>query len=125
MAEFVKSSEIHISGAQKAAILLSEIGQAGSMEIYKNLKLSKKDIKRIRQATESLGVYNPDNEYMAKREGMVLEAAINYGIQNSGFTPHKVQIKKSYAEQERDEVNQMVLQNPDAVANLLKTWLGE
>jgi len=125
MAGFVKTSEITISGAQKAAILLSELGQANSIEIFKNLKLSTKEMKRIRVAMELLGYYNPNNEYMTKREGMVLESAINYGIQNCGFQPHKVQVKKSYAEMEKEEVTNLVTQNPDAVANLLKAWLDD
>lgn len=123
MSGFVKTSEITVSGAQKAAILLSELGQANSIEIFKNLKLSTKEMKKIRVAMELLGIYNPQNEYMTKREGMVLEAAVNYGIRNCGFKPHKVEVKKSYAEMEKDEVNKMVNQNPDAVANLLKAWL--
>ena len=70
---------------------------------------------------KKLGKYNPQSRFEARREVQVLQEVMDYGAYKGILPPPK----PDFYQQKQQEVLGMMKQNPDAVANLLKTWLGD
>ena len=130
--EFTKVGDgaLRLTGPQKAAILLCEIGASPeghgvAASIYKKLKLKPQQVKRLTEEITALGDYNPDNEKMVRRENSVLEFLYEWG-KKKGFavkelsdfeTAKRTNLDPDYIKKLRD--------NPDIVTNVLKSWLDE
>jgi len=113
--------EIKLSGSEKVAILLSELGMAISDDILGRVVLTDKEKKALNKAYKKFGKYNPHNRYEARREVQVLQEVMNYGkFKNILPAP-----KPDFYHQKQQEVLSLVQESPDTVVNLLKGWLGD
>lgn len=123
MENFIATAEpdIKLTGAEKTAILLGELGMALSDDILERVGLTDNEKKAINKAFKKLGKYNPQSQYEARREVQVLQEVMNYGAYKGILPPPK----PDFYQQKQQEVLGMMKSNPDAVANLLKTWLGD
>ena len=123
MENFIATAEpdIKLSGAEKTAILLGELGMAISDDLLERVGLSEREKKAINKAFKKLGKYNPQSRFEARREVQVLQEVMDYGAYKGILPPPK----PDFYQQKQQEVLGMMKQNPDAVANLLKTWLGD
>ena len=122
MQGFVKSSEKHYTGFEKAAILLVELGGA-SEKILQALDLSDLEKRKLTKALQSLGRYNANDLEQVKREQAVLNEALLFGARKNILSNKPV-----VPAEERDKNKNMwqtVKNDPDKVANLLKVWLDE
>ncbi len=122
MQGFVKSSEKHYTGFEKAAVLLAELGGA-SEKILQALDLSDLEKRKLTKALQSLGRYNANDLEQVKREQAVLNEALLFGarkniLSNKPVVPAEVRDKNK-------NMWQTVKNDPDKVANLLKVWLDE
>jgi len=113
--------EIKLTGAEKVAILLSELGMAVSDDLLKRIDITDKEKKALNKAYKKFGKYNPHNRYEARREVQVLQELMNYGKYMNILPPPK----PDFYQQKSGEVLGMLKENPDSVVNLLKTWLGD
>lgn len=123
MENFIATAEpdIKLSGAEKTAILLGELGMAISDDLLERVGLSENEKKSVNKAFKKLGRYNPQSRFEARREVQVLQEVMNFGAYKGILPPPK----PDFYQQKQQEVLGMMKQNPDAVANLLKTWLGD
>ncbi|EID85874.1 hypothetical protein MSI_03020 [Treponema sp. JC4] len=123
MENFIATAEpdIKLSGAEKTAILLGELGMAISDDLLERVGLSEREKKAINKAFKKLGKYNPQSRFEARREVQVLQEVMDYGAYKGILPPPK----PDFYQQKQQEVLGMMKQNPDAVANLLKAWLGD
>ena len=133
MERFIKTTAAELSGPQKAAILLAEIGPLlnnNYNELYKHLKLSTLEIEKLRIAMENLTPYlktEPKNIDEIYREQAVLAEAINFGRQRGIFHPiPKDQLKNTHVKTtQAGTIASMVIENPEGVAKLVSQWLDE
>jgi flagellar motor switch protein FliG len=81
MSDFVKvtSDKFHLTGAQKAAILLGELGTEGAARVLSILDLSSDKLRKINVAMASLGSFDFQNTFQVQREISVLEEAAAFG----------------------------------------------
>ena len=123
MENFIATAEpdIKLTGAEKTAILLGELGMAISDDLLERVGLTEQEKKAVNKAFKKLGRYNPQSRFEARREVQVLQEVMNFGAYKGILPPPK----PDFYQQKRQEVLGMMKQNPDAVANLLKTWLGD
>ena len=123
MENFIATAEpdIKLSGAEKTAILLGELGMAISDDLLERVGLSEREKKAINKAFKKLGKYDPQSRFEARREVQVLQEVMDYGAYKGILPPPK----PDFYQQKQQEVLGMMKQNPDAVANLLKAWLGD
>ena len=123
MENFIATAEpdIKLTGAEKTAILLGELGMAISDDLLERVGLTEQEKKAVNKAFKKLGRYNPQSRFEARREVQVLQEVMNFGAYKGILPPPK----SDFYQQKQQEVLGMMKQNPDAVANLLKTWLGD
>ncbi len=123
MENFIATAEpdIKLTGAEKTAILLGELGMAISDDLLERVGLTEQEKKAVNKAFKKLGRYNPQSRFEARREVQVLQEVMNFGAYKGILPPPK----PDFYQQKQQEVLGMMKQNPDAVANLLKTWLGD
>ena len=123
MENFIATAEpdIKLTGAEKTAILLGELGMAISDDLLERVGLTEQEKKAVNKAFKKLGRYNPQSRFEALREVQVLQEVMNFGAYKGILPPPK----PDFYQQKQQEVLGMMKQNPDAVANLLKTWLGD
>lgn len=136
MQKLIKVTSDKLSGAEKAAILLAEIGtrfNGNYDELAEALHLSKDEMKKIRKAMERLGPYNPalrtTEEGIAeiKREQAVLNEVIEFGKRRGIFHPVETHnVPNQYVKRDSSNVlSDMIHQDPEAMAKILSGWLGE
>ncbi|MBQ7753743.1 MAG: hypothetical protein IJR80_08850 [Treponema sp.] len=123
MENFIATAEpdIKLTGAEKTAILLGELGMAISDNLLERVGLTEQEKKAVNKAFKKLGRYNPQSRFEARREVQVLQEVMNFGAYKGILPPPK----PDFYQQKQQEVLGMMKQNPDAVANLIKTWLGD
>lgn len=112
-----------LSGREKAAILLGELG--GSAEgIYEHL--SDAEVKKLRKAMRALG-----KKVNWADETDVLSETNEWGVRKGIASPvHSdaqiaAMIKTTERKEKENEFRNMFLKNPDAIANALSAWLKE
>ena len=125
-------SNIPISGRQKAAMLLTELGSSVSSQLIPYL--SDLELKKLRKAVGSLGSYSPKKSNFFKvqqREIRVLEDVCKFGIKKRFLNP-EVLTKKDYgfmksgsAYNRQNTIIKELVDNPENITNVLRTWLGE
>lgn len=133
---FIKTTSQELTGIEKTAILLAEIGPMYNNNydaLMDSLHLSTDEKERIRKAMVRLGTYRPaKKDYetgMAeiKREQAVLNEVIEFGKRRGIFHP----VEHSSIQGQlikRDVTNglaEMAKNNPQAVADILAKWIGE
>lgn len=112
-----------LSGKEKAAILLGELG--GSAEsIFEHL--TDAEVKKLRKAMRSLG-----KKVNWADETDVLAEANEWGVRKGIAKPVRSDaeiaafVKTAERKEKENEFRNMFLQNPDAIANALGAWLKE
>lgn len=136
MRPFIKTTSKELSGVEKTAILLAEIGPMYNEnydELLKALNLTTDEMRKIRQIMEKLGKYDPmHHEYetgMAeiKREQAVLEEVIEFGKRRGIF--HRVEKSNIPNQYVRNDLThglaEMAKKDPEGIAKVLSSWLGE
>ena len=68
-----------MTGYEKIAVLLTELGSEASEKILSILKLSPAEMNKISKNILSLGAYNPRNLFHVQRETAVLEEVKRFG----------------------------------------------
>ncbi|MBR1535485.1 MAG: hypothetical protein IJ630_00935 [Treponema sp.] len=115
-----------MTGYEKIAILLTELGSEASEKILDILKLSPSQMNKISKNILALGGYNPRNMLHVQRETAVLEEVKKFaelrGIykevapKNGGFI---------MVDDKLESLKNEVPKNPQDVANLLRSWLDK
>ena len=113
-----------MTGYEKIAILLTELGSETSEKILAILNLSTSEMNKISKNILSLGEYNPRNMLHVQRETAVLEEVRKFGElrgiyrevapQDSGF----VMINDNL-----ESLKKGIPKSPEDVANVLRGWL--
>ncbi len=130
---FIRSSEL--TGSQKVAILLAEIGPFRNeryKDLFKALKLSNSEMKKIRLAMESLQPYlktEPKDIREIYREQNVLKALLDFCEARGMFKPNKhFETEKSSEEKSKNDktsFGKIISDNPEAVARIIGNWLDK
>lgn len=128
MNEFIKVPEL--SGKEKAAILLTELGSFNTGKVFS--LLSKKEIEKLLAAVASLRKVTMQDEIRVLTE--VNEFGVKKGIakpirsdaeiraeMNEQFLNEQILNGKDKNKDLRDFINQ----NPDTIANALRDWMRE
>ena len=114
-----------ITGYQKAAILLAELGLETSKEIIEYLKLTPKEHKKLLNTYKKLGSY-PRNINDIIREEKVLAETLNYGKVKGIYTPiEKEDLQTQYLKKNQTQVSKMLNDSPDTITNIIKNWLDQ
>ena len=114
-----------ITGYQKAAILLAELGLETSKEIKEYLKLTPKEHKKLLNTYKKLGSY-PRNINDIIREEKVLAETLNYGKVKGIYTPiEKEDLQSQYLKKNQAQVSKMLNDSPDTITNIIKNWLDQ
>ena len=114
-----------ITGYQKAAILLAELGLETSKEIKEYLKLTPKEHKKLLNTYKKLGSY-PRNINNIIREEKVLAESLNYGKVKGIYTPiEKEDLQTQYLKKNQAQVSKMLNDSPDTITNIIKNWLDQ
>ena len=114
-----------ITGYQKAAILLAELGLETSKEIKEYLKLTPKEHKKLLNTYKKLGSY-PRNINDIIREEKVLAETLNYGKVKGIYTPiEKEDLQTQYLKKNQTQVSKMLNDSPDTITNIIKNWLDQ
>ena len=141
---FIKTTGSGLSGAEKAAILIAELGPnfVSSYDQLYALHLTKNEISKIKKAMKKIGPYNPTKVPEAvgvaqiRREQDVLREALSFFRAKRGVS-QTVAVKSgkggnalgatdnTLKQMDFLKIKDSVLQKPDAVANILRTLLDE
>ena len=114
-----------ITGYQKAAILLAELGLETSKENKEYLKLTPKEHKKLLNTYKKLGSY-PRNINDIIREEKVLAETLNYGKVKGIYTPiEKEDLQTQYLKKNQAQVSKMLNDSPDTITNIIKNWLDQ
>ena len=137
MEGFIRTTKPTLSGAEKVAILLAEIGPLFNSkydELFEALYLSTAEIKKIRKAMKKLGRYSPaqassyeNGMEQIARETSVLQEVLDYGARR-GILPKRTKVEafqKTIKQLMPDKIKDMANKNPDDVAKVIRSWLGE
>ena len=137
MEGFIRTTKPTLSGPEKVAILLAEIGPLFNSkydELFEALYLSTVEIKKIRKAMKKLGRYSPaqassyeNGMEQIARETSVLQEALDYGARR-GILSKRTKVEafqKTIKQLMPDKIKDMANKNPDDVAKVIRSWLGE
>lgn len=135
MEKFVKTTEPKLSGIEKAAILLAELGPSYNNNydaLMDSLNLSTDEKEKIRRAMQLLGSYHPAQHGMdygmmeIRREEAVLNEVIEFGKRKGIFHPlNPDEFKNPYIKKDTSNgLAEMAKNNPKAVADILTSWIN-
>ena len=134
MEGFIRTTKPSLSGPEKVAILLAELGpffNSNYDQLYGALHLSDEEIRKIRKAMKKLGRYAPakvsyeKGMEQIKQEQSVLQEALNYGVRKGIVSKTGENDGKSIKDYIPADIKNIANQNPEDVAKVLKSWLGE
>ncbi|WP_147613310.1 hypothetical protein [Treponema pectinovorum] len=118
-----------MTGYEKIAILLGELGNGASEAVLDRLKLSSEQMNKIKKAMKSVRgygdkVYDPNDSTQVNRELAVLEEFKRYGELRGIYreVPHTGLLKTS--EGTAQNVRNIASTDPEAMAKVLALWLG-
>ena len=106
-----------LSGAEKAAILFSELGAAVTEKMLP--LFTDKELKKLSRGFRCLDPYNPATD------NRVLEAACNYGKAHGIFKPVARHYQEEFEHRKENAIRSQLGNNPEAVANILRSWLED
>lgn len=116
-----------MTGYDKIAILLAELGNGAREAVLEKLNFSSEQLKKISAATKKLRsydgkIYNSKDKSQVNREIAVLEELKSFGELRGIYkdVPHGF-IKTAASEEEK--FRQSVMANPEAIAQALGKWL--
>lgn len=114
-----------MTGYEKIAILLTELGSETSEKILAILNLSPAEMNKISKNIMSLGNYNPRNLLHVQRETAVLEEVRRFGELRGIYREVAPQSGNGFlmVDDNLENLKKEVPKNPEDVANVLKGWL--
>lgn len=109
----------HLTGSQKAAILMGELGIYGSQEIIK--LLSEKELAKLRKTMKYLG------KPIIKEEANVLTEVNKIGVSRNLTTPVTTTTEeyKAMLNPKSKTIQDILKSDTDAIASVLKAWISE
>ena len=134
MEQFIKTITPSLTGPEKVAILLAEIGpffNSNYDQLYGAMHLSDEEIKKIRKAMKKLGRYAPAKVSYEKgmdqiqQELSVLQEALDYGVRKGIVSKSSGSSGKTLKDFIPADIKNIANQNPEDVAKVLRSWLGE
>lgn len=119
-----------MTGYEKIAILLGELGNGASESVLDRLSLSTEDLAKINKAMKSVRgygdrVYDPHDPNQVNRELSVLEGLKSFGELRGIYrdVPHSALIKTTLDPQEN--LRNMAVNDPEALAKVVGMWLSD
>jgi flagellar motor switch protein FliG len=134
MEGFIRTTKPSLSGLEKVAILLAELGpffNSSYDQLYGALHLSDEEIRKIRKAMKKLGRYAPAKVSYEKgmeqiqQEQSVLQEALDYGVRKGIVSKTGGNDGRSIKDYIPADIKNIANQNPEDVAKVLRSWLGE
>ena len=134
MEGFIRTTRPSLSGLEKVAILLAELGpffNSNYDQLYGALHLSDEEIRKIRKAMKKLGRYAPAKVSYEKgmeqiqQEQSVLQEALDYGVRKGIVSKTDGNGGKTLKDFIPADIENIANQNPEDVAKVLRSWLGE
>ena len=134
---FIKTTKPILSGPEKVAILLAEIGSLFNSnydQLFEAMHLSTDEIKKVRKAMKKLGRYAPAyaSSYekgieQITRESSVLEEVLDFGVRRgiAKMPAAKETTHKALKDYIPSDLKNLANQNPEDVANVLRSWLKD
>ena len=103
----------HLTGSQKAAILMGELGIYGSQEIIK--LLSEKELAKLRKTMKYLG------------KPIIKEEVNKIGVSRNLTTPVTTTTEeyKAMLNPKSKTIQDILKSDTDAIASVLKAWISE
>ena len=134
--KLIKTTTPSLSGSEKAAILLAEIGplfNSNYDQLFGAMHLSDEEIRKIRKSMKKLGKYEPGKVSFVKgmeqikQEQSVLQEALEFGVRRGiAKMPASNELThKTLKDFIPADLKNLANQKPEEVANVLRTWLGE
>ena len=117
-AEKLKSETRVLTGAEKVAVLLGELGVSVSYPILKSLNLTETQLRKLNNAFSLMPPYNAENPVLVKRELSVLNELYNYG-RMKGLCK-EIERKKPPKNSVLPEAA-----DPDKVARIISGWIKD
>lgn len=115
-----------MTGYEKIAVLLTELGSETSEKILAILNLSPAQMNKISRNIIALGSYNPRNLFQIQRETAVLEEVRKFGqlrgIYKELSSPDKGFIMEGNS---LESLKRDIPKAPEDVANVLRGWLDQ
>ena len=133
---FIKTTKPALSGPEKVAILLAEIGpffNSNYDQLFGAMHLSDEEIRKIRKSMKKIGRYAPakvsfeKGMEQIKQEQSVLQEALEFGVRK-GIVQKSVNIELTPTTLKDflpSEIKNIANQKPEDVAKVLRSWLGE
>lgn len=117
--ESARPSVPKLSGLQKIAVLLGEIGSQAGAQVLAHVKFSDSQIAALNKAFRNLGDFNPHNEFQVRRENAVLEEAAAFDKK------HGIYREIPHPSPEEKKTAGFASQNPEDIAKFLSGLLGK
>lgn len=115
-----------MTGYEKIAVLLTELGSEASEKILAILRLSPAEMNKISKNIMSLGAYNPRNLLHVQRETAVLEEVRRFGELRGIYREVAPQAEGFVmVDDNLDALKKEIPKSPEDVANLLRGWLDK
>ncbi len=119
-----------MTGYEKIAILLGELGNGASDAVLDRLNLTNEQVEKIRKAMKAVRgygdkAYDPHDPNQVNRELAVLEEVKTYGEFRGIYreVPHSGLIKTS--SNPAENMRSMAQNDPEALAKVLGMWLSD
>ena len=115
-----------MTGYEKIAVLLTELGSETSEKILAILNLSPAQMNKISRNIIALGSYNPRNLFQIQRETAVLEEVRKFG-QLRGIYKELSSPDKGFIMEDNslESLKRDIPKAPEDVANVLRGWLDQ
>ncbi|MBQ9205598.1 MAG: hypothetical protein IJ158_02670 [Treponema sp.] len=113
-----------MTGYEKIAILLTELGSETSEKILDILKLSPSEMNKISTQIMALGTYNPRNALHVQKETAVLEEVRKFG-ELRGIYREVAPNAGGFlmVDDNLENLKKEIPKSPEDVANVLRGWL--
>ena len=136
MEKLIKTTTPSLTGPEKAAILLAELGpffNSNYDQLYGAMHLSEEEIRKLRKSMKKVGRYTPakvsyeKGMEQIKQEQAVLQEALEFGVRK-GIVQKSVNTELTSTTLKDFiplEIKNVANQKPEDVANVLRKWIGE
>lgn len=114
-----------MTGYEKIAVLLTELGSETSRKILAILHLSPEEMNKISKNILALGAYNPRNLFHVQRETAVLEEVKNFGEMRGIYREVSPNAGGFVMTDNLEELKKEIPKSPEDVANVLRGWLDQ
>ena len=112
-----------MTGYEKIAVLLTELGSETSEKILAILHLTPAEMNKISKNIMALGAYNPRNLLHVQRETAVLEEVRKFGELRGIYREVAPQSGFLMVDDNLENLKKEIPKSPEDVANVLRGWL--